>query len=457
MHTEANRSIRSFAAIQAAAWFAAVPDSETLYSCLARLHPASGFHRAESASQFWLGHANGAALTGAPAGLSRLEEVTGGVMKASEKTLRARTVLGPYLALMPQVRRSALVEKCLGSDPRSATIGAGLALNRVASSQPLRLCRDCLLEQRSALGHGFWRVQHQWPGCWVCEKHQSLLQHVPDARVTPKQWLTVEESVRSGILKKIEVPNDIAQSLKRIGSCVQWLAGRRSVQPDVLQVIARERLVALGQLRHEALSSRQEYEAVHHALTAPLAAAGIPDFVGFRDGRWVRQVLIDRRNLHPLRWAVLLASEGPVDSASLDAAYLDAAARVPHPSLFEESQPRRSCAPARIYQAFDTPGTLSELSRLGDVKRRELLVWLRKDPELGLYRRKMNEKARREESRQEIESYQAEHPDAFRSQVIRDCLRAVRWLEANDPELLDVLLLPVQPKYTRQRRLDWGP
>lgn len=454
MSMETTTPNQLFAASQAAAWVGAVPEDETLYSSLARLHRACGFHRAESSSQFLLGHSQGAALIGVPAGLSRLADLTSGAITATEATLRARTVLGPYLALMPQVRRNMLISHCLDSNPGRAAIGAGLFMNRVAPHQPLRLCDVCLREQSAEIGFGYWLVAHQWPGSWICEKHRTLLRHVPIAAVSSKRWLSVEACITGGLLKSLEISPDIASSLERIGACIRWIAGRASVHPDVLQVLARERLVARGHLRNEASCSQQEYESVHFSLTAPIAASGIPDFIGFRDGRWVRQVLVDRRNLHPLRWAVLLASDGPVDMGSLDVAYLSAASRVPQPSLFEESQRRRSCAPYYIYRAFAAPGTLSEIASLSGLRRRELEAWLRKDPELGVYRRRMSDEARRQDSRRTIEIYLREHSDAFRSQVIRDCLRAVRWLGTNDPELLDALLPAVQPKYTRQKRLD---
>lgn len=448
--------VQMFAAVQAAACLRAAPSDETLHSTLARIHHACGFNRAESSSKFLLGHSRGAAMTGAPAGLSRLAHVASDVSIASEITLRRRTVLGPYLALMSHVRRNLLISHCCESDPGRATVSAGLALNRVASSQLLRMCDECLQEQRAEPGFGYWSVAHQLPGAWVCERHRTFLRYVPNSVLTAKRWLSAEVCTKNGLLTRLNAPADTLTALERISACVRWLAGRSTVHPDILQVIARERLVSRGYLRNEASCGRDEYESVHMGLTAPLAAVAIPDFVGFRDGRWVRQVLVDRRNAHPLRWAVLLASDGPVDSLSLDVAYTVAAARVPHPSLFDEALARRSCAPEHVYRALGTPGTISEIARLSGLRKCELQTWLRKDPDLGVYRRRMLDDARRTESRLEIESYQRKYPQAFRSRVIRDCLRAVRWLESNDPELLSELLPTVQPKYSRQKRLDLG-
>jgi hypothetical protein len=158
-----------------------------------------------------------------------------------------------------------------------------------------------------------------------------------------------------------------------------------------------------------------------------------------------------------LRWAVLLAAHGAVDRVALDRAYQDAAARCPQPSLFDdEPTHRRAHAPQHIYRALTGPVTINEAVAATGIRKCELEVWLLRDTELVAHRRRTTEEVRRRAACFTIEGYCRENPQALRSQVIRDCLWAVRWLEVHDRALLETLLPAVVPMFDRQIRLNFG-
>jgi hypothetical protein len=316
----------------------------------------------------------------------------------------------------------------------------------------------CCEEQRLRSGFAYWRTADQWPGRWICRRHGLPLWFVPYRKGSTRSWQSVDRCLQSGLLRETVMPDGALRGLvERIGATVDWLAGRDSISPELLQIVARERLVEGGYLRSEASRSRAEYTDIHARLTVPLAATGIPDFAGFRDGRWVRQVLIDRRYAHPLRWAVLLAAHGPIDQAALDRAYQGAAAQCPHPTLFDgDPTHRRACAPPHIYRALTGPGTVDEAAATTGIRKSELQVWLRRDAELARHRRRTAEEIRLRAACFTIEGYCRENPQALRSQVMRDCLWAVRWLEVHDRALLETLLPAIVPMFDRQLRLNFG-
>ena len=446
----------AFMSRQASAWLRRIPPDETVYSALARFHEAAGFNRAEASSSFLLGHPGGAGMTDVPVRLGRLEQATSGAIKSTEATLRRRSMLAPYLSLMTATRRESMLLGCRTSDLGRVIVKARLVFNRVAPRHPLRLCRNCVAEQRRRRGFAYWRASDQWPGCWVCEIHRLPLWFVPARTRSGGDWLPADRCLLTDLLQQPAVSKGADfDFLRRVRAVVGWLAGRASVSPELLGVLVRERLVQGGHLRNEVACSEAEYVAVHEHLTAPLAAAGIPDFVGFHDGRWVRQILIDRRSAHPLRWAVLLAAHGGVGRADLDRAYLAASTRSPQPSLFEgDPGPRRSCAPANVYEALAGPATLDEAVKRSGIRKCELQGWLRRGPLLVKHRRRSSDDVRHRAACFTIEGYVRERPAAFRSAVMRDCLWAVRWLEVHDPETLESLLPAAVAMFDRQLRLD---
>lgn len=446
----------AFRVQQAEAWFKRVPPDESLYSALARYHELSGNNRPESTSATMLGHRAGHGMTDTPAGLGWLEQATGGAMSATETTLRERSVWGAYLSLMPSERRKTTLALCSGSDVAKAKVETGLVFNRVASRHPLRLCMACRADQQKRLGFAYWRSPDQWPGRWLCRKHGVPLWYVPQGKAQPRHWQSVEACVKAGTLRCADLPDGQLPLLGRIGATMDWLAKSATLNPELLQIVVRERLVLGGFLRNEVSCSRAEYVSIHARLTEPLAGAEVPDFTGFTDGRWVRQVLIDRRNAHPLRWAVLLAAAGAVEHEALDRAYHHAASRCPQASLFDPDQfHRRARAPAHIYDALTGPVTVNEAASCAGLRPSELRVWLRRDAALVAHRRQTAEAVRLRAACSTIEGYCRENPRAFRFEVIQGCLWAVRWLEVHDRALLHMLLPPVVPMFDRQLRFDF--
>ena len=447
-----------FLARQASAWFAKIPADETVYSAAARFHDAAGFNRSESSSSLLFGHGRGGSLLDLPVGLSVLERITRGAIPATDQTLRSRTAIGPQLALMPRERRAAVLAACSGCEIWSAKAKAGLSWNLVATEHLLRLCRRCTLIQMRSQGFAYWRATHQQSGSWVCMEHGLPLAYMASRPKKRREWLLADHCLESGRLLEPPVGSDADLAfLRRVSEVLHWMSTRPSIDVEVMLVAVRERLVLSGLLRNEVSCSRAEYEAIHDRFTRPLAAAQLPHYKGFRTGAWVRQVLIDRRDLHPVRWAVLLAAGGDTDAINLDLALLQASSRLVQPALFgDESVQRRSRAPAHVYEALTGPVLIADAARVSKIRKSELQGWLRRDPLLVEHRKATSDAVRHRAALLTIEGFRRANPSAERTAVIKTCLWAVRWLEAHDRQALELALPRPVPMFDRQARLDFG-
>lgn len=449
---------QAFTARQSRAWFARIPRRETIYSAAARFHEACGYHRPESSSLLLFGHRLGGALIDLPIGLANLEHITGGTVRADAQTLRARTPFGPFLGLMSGERRAAFVAACRGTDIPVAKDRAGMDWNLITTAHALRICRQCARRQIARNGFAYWRADHQRPGVWLCREHDKPLAYMPMRSKKSLAWLQADHCLRGHLL--IELPglqHQDLELLRRVADVMEWMCMRTTLDVELLQVAARDRLASAGHLRNELACSQKEYEAIHEQFTKPLIVAGLPHFAGLRRPSWVRQTLIDRRNLHPLRWAVLLAAAGRVDPVSLDQALADASTRVVQPSLFaSDDTRRRERAPMRVYQALTGPRTIADAARCSNLRMNELQRWLRRDPELVEHRRITNFEVRHRAACITLQGHARAHPEAMRSQVMAACVWAVRWLQNNDAATLDRLLPPTVAMFDRQDRLDFG-
>ena len=447
-----------FLARQASAWFALIPVDETVYSAAARFHDAAGFNRSESSSSLLFGHARGGSLLDLPVGLSVLERVTLGAIPATDQTLRSRTAIGPQLALIPCERRAAVLAACSGCDIWRAKAKAGLSWNLVATEHLLRLCRRCSLKQVHDQGFAYWRAMHQQSGSWVCMEHGLPLSYMASRPKKRREWLLADHCLESGQLLEPPVGSDTDLAfLRRIAEVLHWMSTRPSIDIEVLLAAVRERLVRSGLLRNEVACSRAEYEAIHDRFTRPLAAAKLPHYEGFRTGGWVRQVLIDRRNLHPVRWAVLLAAGGGTDAISLDMDLLQASSRLVQPGLFgDESVQRRSRAPEHVYEALTGPVRIADAAKISKIRKSELQGWLRRDAQLVEHRKLTSNDVRHRAALLTIEGFRRANPSAERSAVIKSCLWAVRCLEAHDRQALELALPRPVAMFDRQARLDFG-
>lgn len=423
---------------------------ETVYSACARFNRRAGYRNSKVTSLRLLGHPRGGSQFDLPSSLAHLAVVTDGTIAAEERTLRERTVLGSYLPLMSAARRQKVVDAVLSpSGFALAKAYSGLSCG-IAGPHALRLCPDCLAAQVTELGFGYWKTEHQLPGVWVCREHRCMLRSASTRRSKHHHWLMAGRCPT----EVVPIQLDDAHRLERLADCVHWLSSSASVNYDALVAMVRTRLHEAGHVRTELKASAAEIAAFHRSAVLPLAHSGVSQLLSLQDERWAYELLRDERSSHPLKWSVLLSAAGSVDANSLSRQYKVAISRLPQPQLFDESvQPRRSRAPDRLYGALTGSVTIEIAAATSNMRVSEVRNWLRRDVGLGEHWRTTSFEVRRREAMATIEACLEAHPTLFRSEVIKRCLWAVRWLEQNDKQLLKQLLPPPQVKYAKQLRL----
>lgn len=142
-------------------------DGETLYSLCARHHHIAGNRTAATTSQQLFGTPR-ATTHDFPGHLREFVERIGPTFGSAEQIALTRTILPFYLHLRPlQARRDALAALSFGGcGPLKASLG--LLASRFGAAHPLKTCLRCRAEAGdSAIGE-IWRLEHQWPGVWIC-------------------------------------------------------------------------------------------------------------------------------------------------------------------------------------------------------------------------------------------------------------------------------------------------
>lgn len=432
---------------QALTFFPTPADDETIYSVCSRFHQVAGRLNSRCSSALLLGHPEGGAEIDLVGGLLHLEAASEGAIKASEATLRQRTVLRSYMPFMGVQRRRSVVMACSASaQPLPTRIARGLSWSGSLLEHQLRFCPYCAKEQESR-GFSYWVTDHQLPGIWVCRKHDCSLLSMSKRGQHNANWArvaTVKVDTRP------TPSSNTFDALCRIASCIEWLSGHRSVNLEILLMQFRARMRQCGHSRSDVKVTDMELHHLHRAMEN-LTHSGIPHFEGYAHGNWMRMTIKDFRFAHPLHWALLLAYTGDVSHTTLSQEYEDAHARLPELELFEnEHGTRRARAPMCLYRAMEQFVALGDCARYCALGLPEIQRWLRRDSALVEHRKAAEFQIKHRAAVQSVEGARLHNPDLTRVGVLRRVNWAFRWLEQNDPELLNRL---APAPYGRQRML----
>jgi hypothetical protein len=444
---------------------------ETIYSVCARFAAANSLSE-EKASMYLLGHRRGGFHHEIQHGLNRLEHVSGGSLQATQDLLRERTVLSCILPFMTAQQRRTIFERMLISAvPQTSRRMIGLSWDGSDVQHFLRRCPDCVSEDRRARGFTYWHVEHQLLGVWTCPTHGRPLQWLPDKFRQKVNWRQAERDDLDFNETSVDAATLLA--LDSLAKTVLWTASMASVSCTVLNILVRSRLRRVGMIHTEVKITDAEIVAIHEALAGPLARTGISHFTRFQSPAWIKEVLIDPRASHPLRWALLIAStlgrdldqsDGsrgayPVTNADeirefLHREYRAAMERVPQPTLFQAFySPRIARAPDVLYRALSQSVQIQYAATSAGLSLNEARIWMRRDRKLAAHWRKVIKAARIQEATDQIRGFLSANPTAQRVNILSAQLRAVRLLERYDPDLLQSLLPMAWSKFKWQPTL----
>ncbi|WP_084795438.1 TnsD family Tn7-like transposition protein [Rhodoferax ferrireducens] len=150
---------------------------ETVYSLASRHHQISCNFLPSQTSQQLFGHGRQGSMHDIPSRIDEFVIRTEGILGDADSVIRGHTLLPFYL---PYRTESDSVNAIAGV--RHGGIGGlkgrlGILASRFGASHPLKACSQCILEDQVAHQVAYWHTDHQWPGTWVCLKHQLALNY----------------------------------------------------------------------------------------------------------------------------------------------------------------------------------------------------------------------------------------------------------------------------------------
>jgi transposase len=150
-----------------------LPD-ETLFSRIARFHILTGGGPPKDTVARLFGNGFSITASGLPNRLSALcshfEEAETPLAVVFENT--AYSYYRPFLS---EKRAELLLADMLDLDARGLKTRLGIIASRVGASNPLRLCRECVIADVEGAGVAYWHRVHQAPGVLVCPTHKEPL------------------------------------------------------------------------------------------------------------------------------------------------------------------------------------------------------------------------------------------------------------------------------------------
>jgi Tn7-like transposition protein D/TniQ len=190
----------------------------------------------------------------------------------------------------------------------------GIVGSHIPQPRWLRLCPQCIVEDRQHYGECYWHRVHQVPGVEVCPIHQDALSPSPiracNSLARPL-FVSAEHTVRSLTLHPFEAAPAHHQHLLPIAQDIQWLLSERMGPFDLqtLHQLYLKQLVVLGFASHQ--SKQVDMKGLVRAFKSFYPPELLKSFSCELDETvkrdWVGRLLKEQRHqYHPLRHLLLI-------------------------------------------------------------------------------------------------------------------------------------------------------
>lgn len=279
---------------------------ETLFGWCSRYHRLAG-HRLDTVTCSRLfGQGRSGLLHDFPGGLNVFANRTNGRLGSACDIALGHTLLGYYLAFRGDPWRHGAVVHLSRGCCRDLKARLGVLATRMGAAHPLKMCEACNEESRRQGEMPTWRLDHQFPGVWVCAVHGTPLFFTDALLWSRPQWL-LPDAVAPAALK---LPPDLDAGLAlRTAYASADLVQRTPREPlDPQRVAAafwtglQQRGLARGERLHPHACG-EEYAGFLRGYAAwPEADAVCVGPAAALAG--LRRILkgCSRRALHPLRY-----------------------------------------------------------------------------------------------------------------------------------------------------------
>jgi len=168
---------------------------ESLYSLIARNHFYYGYGAHSRIICEFFGAHNGLSLQPDMTEIEVLVARTKGRLGSARQILEERTLLRFYRIFMPRYEEP-LLEPGQRNPDSMLKFPMALRISRFKPKHPLKVCARCKAQDIEQSGIPYWRLEHQFPGVWVCLEHDHGLQEIAVKPPTNHKffWQTPTES-----------------------------------------------------------------------------------------------------------------------------------------------------------------------------------------------------------------------------------------------------------------------
>ena len=154
--------------------FNILPD-ETLYSYIVRRALCSGYPDARTAVKDFFGNDNYQFSSQFPCLIPALSKLT---HCDPNYLIRHHTALPFFKGFTKQTVYNTAYKKLLEGNSKDLHTRLSLVSSRLTHGQCLRLCNDCIINDKATYGVAYWHVSHQLQGQFACLKHKTRLHSV---------------------------------------------------------------------------------------------------------------------------------------------------------------------------------------------------------------------------------------------------------------------------------------
>lgn len=289
---------------------------ETLFSLVSRHHYFWGHTLAARTCEQFFGYRRAGSQHDLPSRLSHFVTRTGECFGNVEKVAKEHTLLAYYAAFISADELENAIACMAGDSVAHLKLRLGILTSRFRANHPLKACAACMAEDRAAFGWAYWHVDHQYPGVWICQKHDESLREstLKATGVERFQWhLPSEEHFREWPTEKRIAIKGAQVELQSLSRQVLDLVSQASVQNidtsrlhEVYRAeLVRRQWVSSGGSFRMPVISASFLDHVKHLRAIPELEA-LPttaDEAAIQLGRLLRP---PRSGTHPLRHMMLI-------------------------------------------------------------------------------------------------------------------------------------------------------
>lgn len=206
---------------------------ETLFSLVSRHHYFWGYTLSARTCEHFFDHPRAGSQHDLPSRLSHFVARTVGRFGNGQKIATGHTLLAYYAAFVSAGELENAIACMAGGSVAHLKFRLGILTSRFRANHPLKACAACMTEDRAAFGWAYWHVDHQYPGVWICQKHDESLREstLKATGVERFHWhLPSEEHFREWPTEKRIAIQGAQAELQSLSGQVLDLVSQASVQ-----------------------------------------------------------------------------------------------------------------------------------------------------------------------------------------------------------------------------------